>query len=499
MYVHLTDETHIKPFESTFLSITFQDAKATHKDQSLRNLPPTLGFAPVQRVPAVKPRMDGRQGTIDQDPEYMAFLEGETQPVQKPPALDTATADKPKEAVTTTPLIEALREKKANKEKAKAAKSVKREDVKEEKPVDKAAAKKGGKTATIERKAPVKPDSAPKETVPAANRQSKKIVPVATSAPTAPTAAAPAQAAPAPAKRRERAQANIKTMLQRDLGLAQAPRRNVKQETPAENPTATQAPSTAATAVLATAETPARNARFPRKGRELAVADNAASKAISSQPNASSTTNGVLKNNDPALSQPRNARSKPTNAPVIQPQPTSTPSAQPRSSNPAGNTAKASKPAPQPSPGATKAYLKHANASQGITEPLILAALSSIGEVLSVEIDKRKGTAIAEFKSHESLKAAMAKRSVNVAEGAVEVLEYREKSSPQASRGGPAAAGRGGSMRGRGRGAAGRGGSSAVATASSAATPAATPAPPSTNVPTPAGNTTAIPATGDGT
>ncbi|KAH0142465.1 hypothetical protein KCU67_g14016, partial [Aureobasidium melanogenum] len=111
----------------------------------------------------------------------------------------------------------------------------------------------------------------------------------------------------------------------------------------------------------------------------------------------------------------------------------------------------------------TKAYLKHANASQGVTEPLLLAALSAFGPVIKVEIDKRKGTALAEFKDNEGLKAAMSKKSVPVAQGAVEVLEFRDKQS-QGGRNAPAnnnTRGTNGNASNRGRGGRARGGAAA--------------------------------------
>jgi regulator of nonsense transcripts 3 len=66
-------------------------------------------------MPGGRRRNDARQGTIDQDPEFKEFLESLTAPLTKPAAPD-ADAQK-EEKVKTTPLIEALREKKANKDK----------------------------------------------------------------------------------------------------------------------------------------------------------------------------------------------------------------------------------------------------------------------------------------------------------------------------------------------------------------------------------------------
>ena len=74
-----------------------------------------------------------------------------------------------------------------------------------------------------------------------------------------------------------------------------------------------------------------------------------------------------------------------------------------------------------------QAFLKHANASQGITEPLIEVALKEFGAIEKVEIDKRKGFAYVEFADPEGLRRAVAAGTVKVAQGAVQVLERKEK------------------------------------------------------------------------
>lgn len=78
------------------------------------------------------------------------------------------------------------------------------------------------------------------------------------------------------------------------------------------------------------------------------------------------------------------------------------------------------------SPDSTKSYLKHTNPSQGITVSNLTEALSKYGDVVTVTIDSRKGTGMAEFRTPNGLKAAMAQRHVSVAQGAVEVLEFRK-------------------------------------------------------------------------
>ena len=149
-------------------SATWEDAKATFTNPVLVG-PPTLEFATYKKVPNTKKRTDGRQGTIDQDPEFMAFLESLANPV---PMRESIDVEDPEGAdtdakITTTPLVEYLKQKKASKGKDKNAKSKgkakdddakKRRDVKEK---DKKPAKEV-KILTKEEKKIEPADEAPK-------------------------------------------------------------------------------------------------------------------------------------------------------------------------------------------------------------------------------------------------------------------------------------------------------------------------------------------------
>lgn len=464
-YVKLGKEADIRLYETKFLSLTFHDAKGTHKDPQLKHLQPIVGFAPNQRVPTAKQRVDGRQGTIDQDPEFIAFLEGETQPVVKPSSLQPA-ADKDKVKVTSTPLLDDLREKKANKAKAASAKPSKTKDDKtaEKTPRGKESAKGANKSE------PAKD---------AAKTPTKQAAKSAASRPPAPAAAAQqaGTASPAPNRKRgDRATPNaIKSMLQRDLGIntpnGKRGAKNAASDTASTTSQTPTVPPTPATVEPPTGK-PTKSPRASRRGAPLVDKANEQPVVPDTPKAAPAAPSGILKKPAPQAT-PKGQKGK-ANATA------STPSDAPAAQSPARSPAppKPAKAAPQPLSGATKAYLKHTNASQGITEPLIAAALSTFGEVVKVNIDKRKGTAIAEFKDNEGLKAAMSKRSVPVAQGAVEVLEYRDKPAapPIGAARGASMAPRGGSVRGRGRG--GRGGAAAAATSPGAATaPASAPSP----------------------
>ena len=500
-YVHLTNQAHIKPFETKFLSITFHDAKGSYKDASLKHLQPLLEFAPNQRIPTAKQRQDGRQGTIDQDPEFIAFLERETQPVTKPASLEAVAVEKVQDKVSSTPLLDDLREKKATKAKAASSKPAKKDDKTAEKPAtrgDADVSAKSGKSAT-------KSAQANKDAVRVANKQAAKPTntansqatksnqqtaasPAATPVPSSATASASASASAR--KQRDRVTPNaIKTMLQRDLGLAPTGKRakaaaaaaaaasaSASATVPDTNttPSAAPAPSpkpAAAAAVAADSSSSSKSKPAPKPAKQPRTRKG----NVADKPNAQSATQdttksvlqappAILKKTPTAEANTKQPRSKqPSQTTPAQTSPPASPAPSPASS-------KSTKAAPQPAPGAVKAYLKHANASQGITEPLIIAALAAFGDIVKVDIDKRKGTALAEFKTHDGLKAAMTKRSISVAQGAVEVLEFRERPAAAGNRNPPAAARGGGSMRGKGR--AGRGGGANAAVPAQSTTPA---------------------------
>lgn len=166
----------------------------------------------------------------------------------------------------------------------------------------------------------------------------------------------------------------------------------------------------------------------------------------------------------PSTSSAHATKSSPPPTPPTGPAASRAPFKAPASS--AINTApRASRP-PQPPSNATQAFLKHANPSQGITEPLLEEAFAEFGKMGKVEIDKKKGFAYIDFVEPETLQRAIKASPIKVAQGQVVVLERKTGPTLQArnTRGGPMMGGRGGGMplggRGgplRGRGGFGRG------------------------------------------
>lgn len=403
-YLHVVNESLVKELETRFLEVLFQDKAGTYKNPELKQLQPVLGFAPNQRTPLQHPkqRVDTRQGTIDQDPDFMAFLEGETQPVTKASAIDTMGAEKSGEKITvkTTPLIEDLREKKANKAKAAVAKAEKAEKDKKmqtvaagPKPAGAAAQKDGAKGNQ-----PTKVEQAAKEAAKVLNKQA--------------------------ATKQQQAQQTKPA----SPAKAKAPVRNSKQDTPAVQPATASA--VAGPAPQRTAARQRGNAEGIKKmlQKDLGIKPKVIPAA---QSPATSTPSAA-----PATASTNSASPAPTPTPsTTRPSPASVPPTQ-----------------TDPKPSLVKAYLKHANPSQGMTEMLIQQALSQFGEMSNVTIDPRKGTAIAVFKQLDGLRNALAAKHVPVANGAVEVLEFRDRAGSGPPVRGGFRAGRGGRGGARGAG-----------------------------------------------
>ncbi|KAK4993985.1 hypothetical protein LTR66_005896 [Elasticomyces elasticus] len=480
-YLHLTSPDYIQLFEKAFSEFSFQDAAGSHQDQTLQHLPPSLDFAMNQKISATRQRLDGRQGTIDTDPDYQAFLEEQTQPVVKPAVPDGGVPEKQKEKITTTPLIEDLREKKANKAKVAATKPAKHIS-KDEKGDGKVAPTKNSRpsaapaTDSVKSKAALKVEQAARAAAEVLNREAG-----ASSKATVKQSTVSTPATPSVERKRERGNPNaIKNLLQRDLGLA---KRGGKQATsaPPIAPSADSKPQ-AATTTTAPAPTPSapatqQNSANVPKGLRSPKVPRADRKAGPAGRDNSKTNTEMVKQPANVPAAPKILQKPAQTKPATLTQPTSTASSAAPSvtpSAPASATILTPQPIPQPP---YRAFVKHANASAGITQPLLHTALSVFGTLINAEIDPKNGNAVAEFADYESLRKAVEKRWVEVAQGKVDVKEYRAKGAPKtqvvSSRG--ARGGSGGRSMGPrggrgGRGsAAGRGGTNASPSPSAAA------------------------------
>ncbi|KAI9716660.1 MAG: hypothetical protein M1812_005198 [Candelaria pacifica] len=521
--LHLTNQNHLNTLLEKVRQTTFTDAKNTTKDGCLLG-PPTVEYALYQRIPSSRQRHDPRQGTIDQDPEFQAFLQELTDPITKP-SLDESTADAAKkkaEKVTTTPLIEAIREKKAAKSKPSppAAQSLKhaRQDSKDNKSIKIMDKKALSKSARDTSSSPVATrresavNKAAKDAVKVLTREASNTVKKGqTTASSSATDVPPASrqntpTAPAADRKNQRGGGSVAArILQRDLGLNGNGRRG-RREPAAE--VKKQIAEGRPSSPLKTAGSPTSASRAPaqvnqnsipvapRIAKNIAPAkpgDNTSIKSVASSdtsvppnvPTGPSKPTAVLKRPANAI-QPRTgpaasrAQSKPTNIPT-----------KPTTSTAPTTPSTSSLSTPNASSTATQAFLKHANPSQGITTPLLSEAFQPFGPITKIEIDKKKGFAYIDFADAESLQKAINASPVKVAQGSVQVLERKMDRPPKAGlgvRGGRGGAHLGPSMRGLrggrgGRGGTVRGGSSGLAAA--AAAPAVATVAPGAGIATP--------------
>jgi len=493
---------------------TFHDAAKSWQDSALVG-PPTLEFAPFSKMPGGRRRNDNRQGTIDQDQEFKDFLESLTNPITKSAAPDDTQKQ---EKAKTTPLIEALREKKANKDKPNAKGRNARGDAKEDATDKKASGKQGKEnapTAGDKNRRISKADKAQaaKEAVKILNKE------VASSKESA--AAERGNASPAPERKRGNV-AGVKSLLQRDLGIGAPPnrRRGTKREVasaaadaapPKDTPVAAQkskdGPAAAASSSEKTqASKKERPTRAERRAFKASLTDKTNDNTNTTETKAQIPTKASTAPAPQILKKPQSAQSPaPPKGPAASRAPPTEPAAARNTAPPAQTNNMAAKPTPAaspapravpppPAPAATskQAFLKHANPSQGITEPLIEESLKTFGAIDKVEIDKRKGFAYVDFAEPEGLRKAMAASPIKIAQGAVQVLERKEKVARPALNPrfngppptGPARGGRGGFGPGPRGGRGGRGG--ARGGGHVAATPASGPADPAAPAPVPA-------------
>lgn len=426
----------------------FEDAANTYTNACLVG-PPTVEFAPYGRTPGGRRRVDVRAGTIDQDPEFMAFLEGLANPSngkeftgESAESGDTPPAKGVK--VTTTPLVQFLKDKKASRNKEAAVKAAKKQEAqvaKNKTAKDTAAtpddSKKKGKDVKADRLV----EKAARDAVKILNREaSSKASSSAASSSKAETTgtdnASPPKLDLAKVAGRQRGaaiSAHIR-MLQRDLGLTPAQaHRQVRRDT-ADAQKAERIAAAAAAAAAGKAEsdpkptpalvtpapsiptapksswTPSGNTRGPRRQGLSRQAEPPSQPASTAGP-----ANPVV-----LLKKPDSQQATPTIPTIASPKPT-----------PMAIARKA--PVAVPSAGATQAFVKHANPSQGVTEPLLKEALEKFGAVSSVEIDKRKGFAYVEFADNDGLRKAMAANPISVAQGTVHVMQ-RKGTAPAAEK-----------------------------------------------------------------
>lgn len=475
--MHLTAEPHLLSLSEAVRQTVFEDARNTFTSPALIG-PPTVEFAPYGRTPGGRRRTDARSGTIDQDPDFMAFLEALANPTMgkevNADLLPDGTSTKA-EKVTTTPLVQYLKDKKASKSKDAAAKAAKKQELqlakgKSTKDNTSEDSKKKGKDIKTDKSG----ERAAKEAVKILSRQAAENL--ASESRTSPQGQRESAASPkldiskVPGRQRGAVIAAHIRMLQRDLGLSPAQaHRQVRRDTSdaqkaekaaavekvatelkeTDSPQAPQSPATPTVLKGGSAHSSSKRSRGKATDPDTTKASPSTAASVSAGP---SVPVALLKKPDI----PQALAAPPVSSPSVK-------------STPATTTRKLAQ-VSIPSDGATQAFIKHANPSQGVTEPLLKEAMEIFGAVSRVEIDKRKGFAYVDFAEPEGLKKAMAANPIPVAQGTVQVMQRRggavaAEKKPQAqashtpSRGGRG--GRGGAAGRRGGRGSARGGAQA--------------------------------------
>lgn len=477
---------------------TWEDAKATFTSPSLIG-PPSFEFSIYKKIPGNRRRTDPRQGTIDQDQEFMSFLEDLANPAPLRESIDVEDADevaKEDTKITTTPLVEFLKEKKANKVKeggsGKNAKSASAKGKGGSKEED--SSKKRSKESKAD-----KSEKPAKEPVKILMKKASTEQPAEAPRNAASQAAVAAIASDVPKSRRAGIAAAAR-ILQRDLGLSpgSAHRRARHDAAKAEGDTKPPTKEPAATANEAPAPLVDAAALQPPKGRSKSPAapksqpagrrarggKPGTEKSKSTDNHAAQTTAVhppmILKKGDDEAPKTAADAGPPAAKPTANGKLTPAPSVSASRGGGVNKTAASQKRGPAVSAGATRAFVKHANPSQGATEAALRQALDVFGDITLVEVDKRKGFAYVDFAEHDGLVKAINASPVQIAQTSVQVLERKDKKPTAVGSGGgggtnsgPVAAEKTGGRGRRGRGGGGGGGSRANGTVNGTAPAAA--------------------------
>ena len=378
----------------------------------------------------------------------MDFLQSLTNPPTKAVhnEQENSGVGKAKDKITTTPLIQFLKDKKANKgkESATAPKGAKhsRHDSKDGKT---AIADPKNASGSIALSSPkkrsaqaVKVEQAARDAVKVLNKQvantKQAHVPTSPSKPVpAPTTSAGTPNSTANAaladKKRERGNASAAAkILQRDLGLGGHVGGRGERRSALGNGVNRPTPGNAAAAAKAPGSPLAPQPAVSTPGSSTTV---------------STPTTDASNASVPVVAQPP-AKSVPPSGPAASRAPSKSAAS---TRGPSSNGGPAFTKGTAPPSTATQAFLKHANPSQGITEPLLDEAFAVFGTINKVEIDKKKGFAYVDFAEPDSLQKAIKASPIKVAQGQVVVLERKSGPTLQARNvrgGGPMMGNRGG-------------------------------------------------------
>jgi regulator of nonsense transcripts 3 len=422
-YLHLENATDIPILAAKVQQSNFTDAKGTSTLASYVG-PPVVEYAPFQRLP--KPsRQDARQGTIDQDEEFIAFLEQLTNPLPPKPVLDSSETKK-NEKVIITPLVQYLKDRKSAKVKdhgSKSGKGGRQEHREGRKDREKGGDKKALSKKTVQNKS--EHSGSKKDTQSSSKSTTETQVSDAGSIKDGTAATKPINSNPKPERKRDRSSAlSAAQILQRDLGLGGGQKRVRRKENSSKGgDTEGSANSVSGTAQSA-----------PLEGA-INTANPAPAPPTTASKERSQTTKQINSRSQ-AGPNSKSARQKASS--------TETTPAEASEQNPLSAEAK-------PAPPATAAFLRSIDSTKGVTEALIRQSFEVFGTIKKLDIDFARGLANLYFSEPAELQAAIAASPVQVADAKVTVVERKTKDQLQQNRGNRGKGNRGGGQpRGRG-------------------------------------------------
>ncbi|KAI3399239.1 hypothetical protein diail_7401 [Diaporthe ilicicola] len=464
-------EEDLEELDQAVQNATWEDAKGTFNSPSLVG-PPYVERSIYKKMPLAKPKKDPKEGTIDQDEDYKAFLaslaeDSTMKPEEAQADAEDSTKSEAESKITIAPLAQFIkenREKKANKAKEAAA----ARNSKHSRQESQGAKGKSSSSATEDsrKKSKEKATEKPKETVRILKKQAATEAAAEAAKAVAKDIKAGSSSSDASSSRRAGIQ-GVANILKRDLGLsngsaARKARQEVAKQEAAKKGDADSktkeskgkdsGPSTAAAAGAAQAAdrppTPtapkAQAEKSSRPGRSRRSKEPKSSESKSGgpaeAPAAPAKAPIILQKKKDDSASVSSAKEPPNTAkPASKQGATSaapTPPTGPKAATVKGNQSTGSQKKsnnPAPAAASTRAFLKHANPSQGVTEALLKEAMQTFGGINFVEIDRRKGFAYVDFSDHAGLVKAMASSPVSVAQATVQVLERKDQGSKKAA------------------------------------------------------------------
>lgn len=417
----------------------WEDAKGTFNNPSLIG-PPYVELSIYKKIPIGKPKKDPKEGTIDEDDEWKKWQFSLTEdPALKKEQEEEAhteevTTAEPNDKRPVTALVAHILENKANKAK-EAANAKSRKHARQE---SQGKGKSSASTEEPKKKSKDKADK-PRETVKILKKQA------ATEA-AAEAAKAVAKDIKAGASTSERTggrrQLGLKDILKRDLGIKDTePETKTRRGKAQEKESASSAAATPGSAnqpsePAGTAAAPKPQAEKSSRGSRRRGKDSKASESNKASGSSEAPVPAPVKpvailqkkKEEPAAPAPTKEAGPAAKAAAATP-PTGPKAGNAKGGQNGGSQKKGnpSTSAPIPAASSTRAFLKHANPSQGVTEALLRQAMGAFGGVGSVEIDRRKGFAYVEFTDHGGLVKAMAASPVTIANASVQVLERKDQ------------------------------------------------------------------------